>query len=47
MAFRTRTRNPDVRKAISALKMAFDSLEGWELVHSDRLNGYGATAFYA
>jgi hypothetical protein len=37
MAFRirTRTRNPDVRKAISALKMAFESLEGWELVHSD------------
>jgi hypothetical protein len=24
-----------VRKAISALKMAFDRLEGWELVHSD------------
>jgi hypothetical protein len=35
MAFRTRTRNPDVIKAVSALKMAFESQEGWELVHSD------------
>ncbi len=34
MAFRTKTRNPDVRKGISALKMAFSNLEGWELVQS-------------
>jgi hypothetical protein len=34
MAFRTKTRNRDVRKAISALKTAFGSLEGWELVQS-------------
>ncbi len=34
MAFRTKTRNPDVRKGISALKMAFSNLEGWELIQS-------------